>query len=81
MLKKYSEKLLGSRIGSKRSHLTKKTLNKVFLVKKVLIKGKAQKSIPSGEIHWKYILKRYMTDSIRNDEMLLDSPAEAMMIS
>ena len=57
--KKYSEKLFGSRIGSKKSRLTKKTLNKVFLVKKVLIKGKAQKSIPSGEIHW----KRYVTDS------------------
>ena len=60
--KKYSEKLFGSRIGSKKSRLTKKTLNKVFLVKKVLIKGKAQKSIPNGEIHWKYILKRYVTD-------------------
>ena len=60
--KKYSEKLLGSRIGSKKSRLTKKTLNKVFLVKQVLIKWKAQKSIPSGEIHWKYILKRYMID-------------------
>ena len=60
--KKYSEKLFGSRIGSKKSRLTKKTLNKVFLVKKVLIKGKAQKSIPSGEIDWKYILKRYVTD-------------------
>ena len=29
-------------------------LNKVFLVKKVLIKGNAQKS-KNGEIHWKYI--------------------------
>jgi hypothetical protein len=34
-------------VGSKKLFFSKKTLNKVFFVKKVLIKGNAQKSIPS----------------------------------
>ena len=45
--KKYSENLIGSRLGSKKLFFSNKTLNKVFFVKKVLIKGNAQKSIPS----------------------------------
>ena len=68
--------------AQKNNFFPKKKLNKVFLVKEVLIKGNAQKSIPSGEIPWKYIFINVMWQTdVRNDEMLLDSPAEAMMIS
>ena len=81
MLKKVLRKAVGLKNRLKKITFNQKSAQQSFFGQKVLIKGKAQKSIPSGEIHWKYILKRYMTDSIRNDEMLLDSPAEAMMIS
>ena len=41
--KKYSEKLFGSRVGSKKLFFSKKTLNKAFFCQK----GNTQKSIPS----------------------------------
>ena len=46
--------------AQKKLFFPKKKLNKVFLVKEVLIKGNAQKSIPSGEIPWKYIFINVM---------------------